>query len=238
MKLLAIDTSGKTASAAVTDGSLVLAEKNVYTTLTHSQIILPMVQEVMNDSGVTFDGLDGIVCAKGPGSYTGLRIGIAAVKGMLMGHEKLLCAGISTLEALAVNCLAYRGRIIPVMAARKGIIYMGVYQSDGEKLTCIIPDKVCKEDELEAFRDAPAVITGDCCEAVKQSIFADSSPLPSTVDMTGRLTNSRRRCLNRCVGKTMKCFTRPMTSNSGDMVMSRKTRMILLNGMKILMLIS
>lgn len=173
MKLLAIDTSGKTASAAVTDGSLVLAEKNVYTTLTHSQIILPMVQEVMNDSGVTFDGLDGIVCAKGPGSYTGLRIGIAAVKGMLMGHEKLLCAGISTLEALAVNCLAYRGRIIPVMAARKGIIYMGVYQSDGEKLTCIIPDKVCKEDELEAFRDAPAVITGDCCEAVKQSIFAD-----------------------------------------------------------------
>ncbi|SDA12436.1 tRNA threonylcarbamoyladenosine biosynthesis protein TsaB [Ruminococcus sp. YE71] len=175
MKLLAIDTSGKVASAAVTDGGVVLAEKSVYTKLTHSQIILPMVQELLDDCGLTLGELDGIACAKGPGSYTGLRIGIAAVKGIAMGCGQLKCAGISTLEALAQNCAAYRGRIVSVMAARKGVIYLGVYESDGERVKCVLPDKVCSEDELNGLDLDEAVITGDCCEDIKARFFADKA---------------------------------------------------------------
>ncbi len=173
MKLLAIDTSGKVASAAVTDGALLLAEKSVYTKLTHSQIILPRVQQLLDDCGLTLGELDGIVCAKGPGSYTGLRIGIAAVKGIVMGCEKLKCAGISTLEALAWNSAAYRGTIVSVLAARKGVIYLGVYESDGESVRCVSPDRVCPEEELASLGCDEALITGDCCELVREKYFSD-----------------------------------------------------------------
>ena len=173
MKLLGIDTSGKVASVAVTDGGLLLAEKSVYTTLTHSQIILPMVKELLADCGLSFKELDGIVCAKGPGSYTGLRIGIAAVKGIVMGCPTLRCAGVSTLEALAWNSAAFRGRIVPVMAARKGIVYCGVYESDGEKVREVVPDKVCTAEEFAELAGDNALLTGDCCDAMKQQFFAD-----------------------------------------------------------------
>lgn len=173
MKILAIDTSGKTASAAVTDGGLLLAEKTVYTTLTHSQIILPMAKELLSDCGLSFADLDGIACAAGPGSYTGLRIGIAAVKGIVMGCPTLKCAGISTLEALAWGCAPYRGMILSVLRARKDIVYAGLYGSDGVTVKNIVPDRVCPESELAALADGDMLIVGDCCGEIKDSLFAD-----------------------------------------------------------------
>ena len=172
LKILAIDTSGKTASAAVTDGGLLLAEKTVYTTLTHSQIILPMAKELLSDCGLTFPELDVIACAAGPGSYTGLRIGIAAVKGMAMGCPSLKCASVSTLEALAWGAAPFRGRILSVLAARKGIVYAGLYGSDGAAVRNVEPDRVCDMSEL-AGTEGALVITGDCCEEVKDTLFAD-----------------------------------------------------------------
>ena len=125
MLTLGIDTSGKVASAAVTDGERLLAEKILYTKLTHSQIILPMVQELLDDCGLGFKKLDAVVCAAGPGSYTGLRIGIAAVKGIVMGAPHLKCAAVSTLEALTFGVSAFQGRIVPVMYARPKVVYAG-----------------------------------------------------------------------------------------------------------------
>lgn len=177
MKILAIDTSGKTASAAVTDGGLLLAEKTVYTTLTHSQIILPMAKELMSDCGLGFADLDGIACAAGPGSYTGLRIGIAAVKGIAMGCPTLKCAGISTLEALAWGCAPYRGRILSVLRARKDFVYVGVYESDGASVKNVLPDRVCGEAELKELAGQAMLITGDCCEEIKQSLFAEEGDI-------------------------------------------------------------
>ena len=194
MKLLAIDTSGKVASAAVTDGGLILAEKSVYTTLTHSQVILPMARELLNDCGLDFPDLDGIVCAKGPGSYTGLRIGIAAVKGIVMGCPTLKCAGISTLEALAWNSAAYRGRIVPVMAARKGIVYCGVYESDGEKVRCIEADRVCSEGDCAELVGGCALLTGDCCTELKERYFADAPDVKCAVPID-RLQKASALCM-------------------------------------------
>lgn len=194
MKLLGIDTSGRVASVAVCDGGLVLAEKSIYTSLTHSQIILPMVQELMADCGIGFAELDGVACSKGPGSYTGLRIGIAAVKGIAMGCESLKCAGVSTLEALAWNSAAYRGRIISVMAARKEVIYLGVYESNGERVKCILPDRVCREEELAGLAEENALLTGDCCEQMREKYFAGIGGIKSALP-PDRLQRASALCM-------------------------------------------
>lgn len=128
LKILAIDTSGKVASVAVTDGEKLLWEKSVYTKLTHSQVILPMVKQALEETGLTYTDLDCAAIAKGPGSYTGLRIGVAAVKGMCFGCESLKSAGVSTLLSLAYNCIDFEGRIISVMRARPKIVYAGEFQ--------------------------------------------------------------------------------------------------------------
>ncbi len=182
MKLLAIDTSGRIASAAVCDGGEVIAEKTLLTTLTHSQIILPMAKELLSEAGLDIASLDGAVCANGPGSYTGLRIGIAAVKGLAMGCPKLKCAGVSTLESLAYNCSAWRGRIVSVMAARSGVVYGGIYFSDGEGIKNIFPDRVCAERELadaveEIVGSNGAVLVGDGCVQLKENYFSQKSEI-------------------------------------------------------------
>ena len=194
LKIIAIDTSGKTASAAINDGERILAQKSIYTSLTHSQIMLPIVKELMSDTSLDFADFDGIVCANGPGSYTGIRIGIATVKGICLGQPSLKCAGISTLEALAYNCLAYHGEIVSVMSARKGIYYCGIYKSDGIKLKSVIPDKVCSESELKESVSDKAVLVGDCCEEVKASLFGDKENV-ICAPFTQRLQNAASLCL-------------------------------------------
>lgn len=177
MKLLAIETSGRVASAAVTADGVCLAEKSVYTKLTHSQTILPMAQELLKDCGLEISDLDGVVCSKGPGSYTGLRIGIAAVKGIVMGCASVRCAGISTLESLAYGCAEHRGKICSVMKARKDLLYCAVYESDGERLKAVLPDGIRSGEQLagEVKDGGEIVFTGDCCEEFRLKYFPDDN---------------------------------------------------------------
>lgn len=176
MRILGIDTSGKVASVAITDGEKLLCEKILYTKLTHSQIIMPMVKEVMDDCGCSFGDIDMIAVANGPGSYTGLRIGIAAVKGICLGASHIKCAGVSTLEALAYNCSAFCGKIIAVMRARPGIVYASEFFSDGESITRIVIDKVCPEDKIFSGIDTSEkiMLVGDHCIEIKEKYFSDN----------------------------------------------------------------
>lgn len=176
LRILGIDTSGKVASVAVMEDSRLLWEKSVYTTLTHSQVILPMVEQALSESGSELCSIDCVAVANGPGSYTGLRIGIGAVKGMCMGCETLKCAGVSTLLALAYNCAAFKGIIIPVMRARPGISYVGVFESDGRRVTRKIRDKVTKDSDIFENLDTtvPVMLTGDNARAVKEQFFKDN----------------------------------------------------------------
>lgn len=108
MRYLGMDTSGSVAAVALydTEQDLFLSQQSLYTKKTHSQVILPLVERTLQDCGLTAADLDGIAVAVGPGSYTGLRIGVAAVKAMTFALQ-LPCFGISTLEALAYqgsNC--------------------------------------------------------------------------------------------------------------------------------------
>lgn len=176
MTVLGIDTSGKTASCAVMRDGLLLGQETVYTKLTHSQVILPFVQRLLKDVSLTVADIDLIAVAAGPGSYTGLRIGIAMVKGLCFGGKR--CIGVSTLEALAENCSCAKARIFSVLSARPGIVYFGAYDSDGEKLKLAHGDEVMPVEAIKAYAegyDGDIIIVGDCAEEVKTALFADDS---------------------------------------------------------------
>ena len=123
LRILGLDTSGKIASAAVldTEQGLLLAERSLYTARGHSQIIMPMVQDILTECGMKPADVDCYAAAAGPGSYTGLRIGIAAVQGMAMVHNTP-CIGISTLEAMAARIFPAK-HILAVMHARNDLFY-------------------------------------------------------------------------------------------------------------------
>ena len=185
LKILAIDTSGKVASVAVTDGEKLLWEKSVYTKLTHSQVILPMVKQALEETGLTYADLDCAAIAKGPGSYTGLRIGVAAVKGMCFGCESLKSAGVSTLLSLAYNCIGFEGRIISVMRARPKIVYAGEFQCKNGVVTRISADRVCPEKTM---------LVGDCATEIKAKYFADNENV-QLASYVNRLQRASSLCL-------------------------------------------
>lgn len=178
MILLGIDTSGKTASVAVCTETSVLAQTTVYTKLTHSQVILPICKDVLKSAGTELSDVDVIAAAAGPGSYTGLRIGIAAVKAMCFALDKP-CIGISTLEALAYNVSLHKGIICAVMAARLDLVYCAVFRSDGRNITRLSEDGLLPIDELtkrlEAF-DEDVVTVGDAAEKLAGERFITAPP--------------------------------------------------------------
>ncbi|MCH5348864.1 MAG: tRNA (adenosine(37)-N6)-threonylcarbamoyltransferase complex dimerization subunit type 1 TsaB [Oscillospiraceae bacterium] len=178
MILLGIDTSGKTASAAVCTEASVLAQTSVYTKLTHSQVILPICRDVLKNAGLELSDVDGIAAAAGPGSYTGLRIGIAAVKGICFALNKP-CVGISTLEALAYNVSLHKGVICSIMAARQDLVYGAVFRSDGRVVSRITEDRILPLDELKASLEAmegDIVVAGDGSDKLTGERFITAPP--------------------------------------------------------------
>lgn len=171
MLILGIDTSGKTASCALCTEDTVLAQNTFVTKLTHSQVIMPMCKKMLSDAGKTLSDVEGFAAVSGPGSYTGLRIGIAAVKGLCFGLDKK-CAGVSSLMSLAYN---FRGIspldsiICPVMHARQELVYNAAFKSENgniirEREDGITPVKQLA-DELSS-RSANIILTGDYAETL------------------------------------------------------------------------
>ncbi|MCD7889264.1 MAG: tRNA (adenosine(37)-N6)-threonylcarbamoyltransferase complex dimerization subunit type 1 TsaB [Oscillospiraceae bacterium] len=174
LTILGIDTSGKTASCAVYRDGIILGQTTVYTKLTHSQVILPFIERLLNDTELEISDIDLIAVSNGPGSYTGLRIGVALVKGLCATGGR--CVGISTLEALAANSEAAKGTIFSLMKARPEVVYFGAYSSDGERLATVKPDDVTGYDAVKALADktpGDIILTGDCAEDIKAKLFAE-----------------------------------------------------------------
>lgn len=141
MKILAIDSSGQVASVAIVTDEAVLAEYSVNYKKTHSQTLLPMVEEVMKMTGTEGKELDAVAVTNGPGSYTGLRIGSSTVKGLAMVWDKPIIP-VPTVDTLAANYADYDGLICPLMDARRGQVYTGLYQFMDGKLKTVVP-QVC-----------------------------------------------------------------------------------------------
>lgn len=178
MTLLGIDTSGKTASVALCTEDKVLAQTTVYTSLTHSQVILPICKDVLKNAGVELAEVDGIAVAMGPGSYTGLRIGISAVKAICFAQNKS-CIGISTLEGLANNVSLHKGVICAVMTARLDLVYCALFKSDGRRVERLTDDEIISLDDLkvklEKYSETIAVV-GDAADKLDVGQFVIAPP--------------------------------------------------------------
>lgn len=170
MKLLALETSAKAASCAVLQDGIPLATAWQATGLTHSRTLLPMVEDMLKNSELTLGDLDAVAVAVGPGSFTGLRIGIASVKGLAWAAEKP-CIPVSTLEAMAWPLSHLAGIIVCAMDARRQQIYNAVFLAEGGQLTRLREDRaISLADAAADLRDldGPLTIVGDgaalCCD--------------------------------------------------------------------------
>ncbi len=136
MKILALDSSGMVASVAVAEDDTLLAEYTVNYKKTHSQTLLPMLDEITKMTELDLNTVDAIAVAAGPGSFTGLRIGSATAKGLGLALKKPLVP-VPTTEALAYNLYDARGIICPIMDARRSQVYTGLYRFEDHKLVTI-----------------------------------------------------------------------------------------------------
>ncbi len=132
MKILAIDTSGQNCSVCILDEQKVICDFNLNTGITHSETLLPIIDTLCKFSKIDLKDIDVLACALGPGSFTGLRIGIATLKGFSLGtNQKVI--GVSTLEALAHNVSEFDGIICSVLDAKNNNVYAGMYKHENGK---------------------------------------------------------------------------------------------------------
>lgn len=163
MIILSLDTSAAVASAALCDGERLLAEYTLNNGNTHSETLLPMAESLLTHFGITTDDIDIFASSTGPGSFTGVRIGVATLKGLAFGKNKP-CVSVSTLEAIAENLRVHKGLICPVMNARRSQVYTALFRSNGESLTRLTPDSaisIAELDELLSKYGEPVAFCGD-----------------------------------------------------------------------------
>lgn len=163
MKILALDSSGLVASAAVTEDDILLAEYTICYKKTHSQTLLPMLDEIRKNIELDMNTIDAIAVSAGPGSFTGLRIGSATAKGLGLALGKPLIA-VPTLEAMACNLYDTPGLICPIMDARRRQVYTGIYQFKDHQIQ-VVRDQAAKGideliEEVNALGES-AVFLGD-----------------------------------------------------------------------------
>lgn len=149
MKILALDSSGLVASVAVAEDDNLLAEYTVNYKKTHSQTLLPMLDEIARMIELDLETIDAIAVAAGPGSFTGLRIGSATAKGLGLALKKPLI-GIPTVEALAYNLYDTPGLICPIMDARRNQVYTGIYEFCNHEMITVKPQIAMGVEELTA----------------------------------------------------------------------------------------
>ncbi len=142
MRILALESSAAAASCAISEDGKLLAQYFQNCGLTHSRTLMPMVENMLSNCELKMSDIDLVAVARGPGSFTGVRIGVAAAKGLAWGAEKPLC-GVSTLEAMAYPAAALAREDMTIccaMDARRNEIYNALFSSDGEK-----PARLCED---------------------------------------------------------------------------------------------
>ena len=183
MIILAIDSSAISAGCAIVDEENVIAESFVRVGLTHSETLLPMVANTLANAKLKPEDVGCYAVSSGPGSFTGIRIGVAAVKGMAF-PSGTPCMGVSTLEAIAWSCMALDGVICAVMDARRQQVYNALFSFEGQKLTRLCEDRAVSVEALTnelKSETRPVFLAGDgallCYESMKDKL-PDVRPVP------------------------------------------------------------
>ena len=163
MKLLALDSSAVCASVCIMEDGKTLGETFVHSPQTHSQTLMVTVQSLLEQIHLSVSDIDVFAVSAGPGSFTGVRIGVACVKGMAMAEDKP-CVGVSTLEAMAENCRDCAGIVCAVMDARCQQVYNALFRAENGNLTRLTEDRALSIEDLAKECDAlrePVLLVGD-----------------------------------------------------------------------------
>ena len=147
MLILAFESSARAGSVALLRDGMLLAEYFQNGGQTHSRTLNKMAEDMLSNCDLTPQDVDAVACAAGPGSFTGVRIGLSAAKGFAWAGE-LPCYGVSTLEAMSCSVLCFEGVICACMDARRNQVYNAVFLSDGSRLTRLCPDRAISIEEL------------------------------------------------------------------------------------------
>ena len=163
MLILAFETTAKAGSVALLEDNKLLAESYQNTGLTHSQTLMVMAEDMLKAAGKSMADVTAVSVAEGPGSFTGVRIGVAAAKGLAWGGE-LPCYGVSTLESMALTLGAYQGYICPVMDARRSQVYNALFYVNSGVMERVSEDRAIAlsdlTEELKSLKE-PIFLVGD-----------------------------------------------------------------------------
>ncbi len=174
MLILGLDSTSLAASVALCEDEHLIAEFTLNTGHTHSETLLPMVEAALGITGHTVEDIDLFAVTAGPGSFTGVRIGAATVKGLAFGRSKP-CVGVSTLEVLAHNGEALEGILCPAMNARRAQVYNALFASDGLTVTRLGEDRALAITELgneleSAYSGKNIYLMGDGAGLVRDAL--------------------------------------------------------------------
>ncbi len=209
MKILCLEGTARIASCAILSDGKVLAEYTVHPGgLSHSELLLPMCHSLLTSCGLSVCDIDLFACTVGPGSFTGVRIGVSTVKGLAFDKRKP-CAEVSSLEALA-ECLApLKGILCPVMDARRAQVYNALFRNTGDGTVRLTEDRAIALDELARelltlASDEPVYLVGDGYDIAREALLAAGVTLADTpVALRGQSAAAAGRCAYRmaCEGR-------------------------------------
>jgi tRNA threonylcarbamoyladenosine biosynthesis protein TsaB len=171
MRVLSIDTATRCCSVAVRVEDQTVVELATVSSRTHTAHLMTLVRQALELAGVDLHRLDGLAVAIGPGSFTGLRIGISTAKGLAFAAGKP-CVGVSSLEALAFACLPWPHPICALMDARKGDVYAGIFRDLGGHLERIGDEQVLAPEAILRTIDSPHLFVGDAVPVYEKQIRA------------------------------------------------------------------
>ena len=182
MRILALESSAVAASACVMEDEKILSEFYMNTKQTHSQTLLPMAKAALDCAGLSVNEMILLAVSAGPGSFTGVRIGVACIKGLAF-PKNTSCCGVSTLEAMAMNLRGQQALVCAVMDARCGQVYNGLFLTGENRVQRLTEDRALSMEELAAElptwmkeREIPLILVGDGARLCFESpYFADIS---------------------------------------------------------------
>ena len=176
MTVLAVDTSAKAASVCLANEEKIIGEFFINTSLTHSQTLVPMIEQLCKNAGVPLSEVEAVAVNAGPGSFTGVRIGVAAAKGIAFEKE-LPCVPVSTLESIAYNFLGNDCAVCAVMDARCSQVYNAIFRVTGEKIERLCDDRAISLADLQnelGQMNEKILLAGDGAEITFD--FLENSP--------------------------------------------------------------
>ncbi len=209
MLILAFETRAKAASVALTENGKLLGESYQNTGLTHSQTLMVMAEDLLKAAGKTVKDLSAVAVAEGPGSFTGVRIGVAAAKGLAWGAQ-LPCFGISTLEAMAVSLGVYQGHVCACMDARRSQVYNALFYVNQGAVERFSDDRAIALADLKTdleHIDGPIFLVGDGAGLTYKTLAPD---IPNLI------LPPEHRLHQRAVGVALLAEAKALTGEPGD----------------------